>query len=147
MITGGSHTFFFFLLFRAVPKTYEGSQARGQTTATALWDLSHICNLYHSSWQSWIPKPLSKARDQTHIFIDTSWIHFHCTTTGTPGGQLLHFFYFIILILKLSKLHYSYYFIHGFACNSGSFIFVAVYDIITFFSHLFAISRAAPTAY
>ena len=93
--------FFFFLLFRAVPKTYEGSQARGQTTATALWDLSHICNLYHSSWQSWIPKPLSKARDQTHIFIDTSWIHFHCTTTGTPEGQLLHFFYFIILIFKV----------------------------------------------
>ena len=32
-------------------------------TATATWDLCHICNLYHSSWQHRIPDPLSKARD------------------------------------------------------------------------------------
>ena len=30
--------------------------------ATATRDLSCICNLYHSSWQLWIPVPLSKAR-------------------------------------------------------------------------------------
>ena len=27
--------------------------------------------------------PLSEARDGTHILMDTSWIHFRCTT-GTP---------------------------------------------------------------
>ena len=34
-------------------------------TDTATWDLSHICNVHHSSWQRWIPNPLSEARDQT----------------------------------------------------------------------------------
>ena len=29
-------------------------------------DLSPICNLHHSSWQCWIPNPLSEARDRTH---------------------------------------------------------------------------------
>ena len=28
---------------------------------------------------------LGKARDQTHIFMDTSLICFHCTTTVTPS--------------------------------------------------------------
>ena len=40
--------------------------------ATAMWDLSHVCNLSHSSWQCWIHNPLSKARDQTLILMDTS---------------------------------------------------------------------------
>ena len=34
-------------------------------TATAMRDLSHVCNLHHSSWQYQILNPLSKARDQT----------------------------------------------------------------------------------
>ena len=38
-------------------------QLTAYTTATAMWDLSHICNLHHSSWQTQIPKLLSKARD------------------------------------------------------------------------------------
>ena len=42
----------------------------------ALQDLSHICDLHHISWQCWIPDPLSKARDQTCILMDTSQIHF-----------------------------------------------------------------------
>ena len=33
------------------------------TTATATWDLSHICNLHHSSQQHRILNPLSRARD------------------------------------------------------------------------------------
>ena len=50
--------FLFFLLFRATPVAYGGSQARGpigatdadlQTTATAMWDPSCICQLHHSS--------------------------------------------------------------------------------------------------
>ena len=53
-------------------------------TATATWDLSHVCNLNLSSQQRQILNPLSKARDQTRILMDTSWIHFHCTTMGTP---------------------------------------------------------------
>ena len=32
-------------------------------TATATPDLSHVCNLHHSSWQCRILNPLSEARD------------------------------------------------------------------------------------
>ena len=42
------------------------------TTTIATWDLSHACNLHHSSRQLQILNPLSKARDRTHILIDTS---------------------------------------------------------------------------
>ena len=38
-------------------------QLLAYTTAAATGDLSHICNLHHSSWQHPIPDPLSKARD------------------------------------------------------------------------------------
>ena len=44
------------------------------TTATATSDLSPICDLTHRSWQRQILNPLSEARDQTHIFIDTSQV-------------------------------------------------------------------------
>ena len=54
------------------------------TTATETWDPSHACNLHHSSWQCWIPNPLSEARDGTCLLLDTSWIRFCCATTGTP---------------------------------------------------------------
>ena len=46
-------------------------------TATATPDLSHICNLYHSSLPHWILNPLIEARDQTHIFMDPSRVHYH----------------------------------------------------------------------
>ena len=41
-------------------------------TATAIRDLSHFCDLQHRTWQCWILNPLSKARDQTCILMDTS---------------------------------------------------------------------------
>ena len=47
------------------------------TTATAKLDLSHICNLRHSSWQPWICNPVSKARVQTQVLMDTSWVLYH----------------------------------------------------------------------
>ena len=60
-------------------------QLLASATATATQDLSYICNLRQSSWQCQIPDPLSKARDQTCILLDISWIHFCCTTARTPG--------------------------------------------------------------
>ena len=73
---------FFFFHFRATPPAYGSSQARGRirlqlldyTIATATPDLSQVCNLHHSSWQCQILNPLSEARDQTHILVDTSWV-------------------------------------------------------------------------
>ena len=44
--------------------------------ATAMPDLSCICDLHRSSRQCWILKLLSKARDQTLVLMDTSWVHY-----------------------------------------------------------------------
>ena len=85
---------FFFLncLFRATSKAHGSSQARGEFgAAAATLCLSHsnlgsepICDLHHSSWQCGILNPLSKARDQTCILMDTSWICYCRATMGIP---------------------------------------------------------------
>ena len=38
-------------------------QLPAYTTATAMGDLSLVCNLHHSSWQHQIPDPLNQARE------------------------------------------------------------------------------------
>ena len=66
-------------------------------TATAMQDLSLVCDLYHSSQQCWILNPLSESRDRTCILMDTSRIRFRCAPTGTPGNGSL------ILIQSLTR--------------------------------------------
>ena len=80
--------FFFGFLGRAAPAVYGGSQARGgirsvaaYATATAMWDLSCVFNLHHSSRQRWILNPLSEARDGTRNLMVMS---FCFATMGTP---------------------------------------------------------------
>ena len=86
-------TFFFFFkfFFRAAPMAHGSFQARGQigTAATGLCH-SHSNTGSESSLPptlqliaGQIPNPLSEARDQTHILMDTSWICFCCATMGT----------------------------------------------------------------
>ena len=43
-----------------------GLQLPVYTTATAALDLSHFCNLHHSSWQRWTLNPQSEARGPAH---------------------------------------------------------------------------------
>ena len=80
---GVAISIYFFCLFRAAPTAYGSSQARGQFgavatgTTTAMPDLSHVCDLHHSSEQHWILNPLSKARDQICFLMDAGQIHFH----------------------------------------------------------------------
>ena len=73
--------FYFILisgLLGAKPMAYRSSQARDRIRAVAASlhhshstpDLSHVCDLHHSSWQHQILNPLSKARDCT----ESSWI-------------------------------------------------------------------------
>ena len=47
-------------------------QLPAYTTATAMQDLSHICDLHRHSQQRHILNPLSQAWDRTHILTDTS---------------------------------------------------------------------------
>ena len=52
-------------------------QLPAYTTATATQYLSHVCDLHHSSQQCQILNPLSKARDQTRVLMDTSRVRYH----------------------------------------------------------------------
>ena len=65
-------------------------QLLAYATAPTMQDLSHVCDLHQSSGQHRILNPLSEARDQTQVLMDTGWICFHCTTTGTPGGCIFN---------------------------------------------------------
>ena len=51
--------------------------------ATAMPDLSCVCNLHHSSWQYQILNPLRDARDQTWVFMDASQVCYPWAKTGT----------------------------------------------------------------
>ena len=57
-----------------VPRLGVESELQLPAYATAMWYLSSICNLHHSSQQHWILYPLSKARDGTHILMVPSQI-------------------------------------------------------------------------
>ena len=52
-------------------------QPPAYATATAMPDPSRSCELHHSSWQHWILNPLSEGRDQTHILMVISQVHYH----------------------------------------------------------------------
>ena len=64
-------------------------QPLAYTTATAVPDPSHVCDLHHTSWQRWILNPLNEARNRTCVLMDTSQIHFHWGMTGTPQLKIL----------------------------------------------------------
>ena len=55
-----------------VPRPWVQSELQllAYTTATATWDLSHVCNLHHSSRQLQILNTLLEARDRTRVPMD-----------------------------------------------------------------------------
>ena len=60
-------------------------QLLAYTTATATPDPSHVCDLHRRSQQCQILNPLSGARDQTLVFMDTSQVH-----STKPQQELWH---------------------------------------------------------
>ena len=78
----GLSRLFNFFGFRATPMAYGSSQVKLElqlppyNTATAVRDLSCICDLHHSSRQRWILSALSEARDRTCVLMDTSRVHY-----------------------------------------------------------------------
>ena len=89
--------FCFFLFLGLHPRYIEVPRLRVEsepqlpayTTATAMQDLSHVCDLHHISQQRQILKPLSEARDGTCNLTVPSRIRFHCATMGTPLEYIL----------------------------------------------------------
>ena len=77
-------------------------QLMAYATAIAMPDLSHVCDLHHSSWQCWILNPLSKARDWTHVLMATSQICFYWATIGTPPLITLNISYYSLLTCRVS---------------------------------------------
>ena len=61
-----------------------GLQLRAFATPTATGDPSLVFDLRHSSWQPWIFNPLSKARDQTCILMDTRQVLNPLSHNETP---------------------------------------------------------------
>ena len=64
-------------------------QLLAYTTVKATWDPSSVYDLHPSPQQHWILIPLSKARDQTPVLVDTSRIHYCWTTMGTLRSILI----------------------------------------------------------
>ena len=86
---------------------YGGSQARGLISATAVPDLSRICDLHHSSRQRQILNPLSEARDQTHNLTVPSQNFFLLQHDGNSHKSVLWEFLMppsIDMVLKDSDL-------------------------------------------
>ena len=71
--------------FRVASVAYGNCQARG-------WNRTVAAGLRHSHSNARSFKPLSEARDQTHVLMDTSRVHYHWATTGTPAYFLHKYF-------------------------------------------------------
>ena len=65
-------------------------QLLAYTTATAMQNLSCICDLHHSSRQRQILNPLSQARDRTQILMDTSRVCNQLSHNGNSPKVILN---------------------------------------------------------
>ena len=77
------------------------------TTATAMPNLSHVCQLYHSSWQCQILNPLSKVRDQIHILMNTILVPFHWAIMGTLQFTFLRYKIWLSCGMEVKSIVYS----------------------------------------
>ena len=78
-------------------------QPPAYATATAVPDPSHVCDLHQSSGKCQILNPLSKDRDWTHIFTDTSQV---LNLLSHNGNSNKIEFYTSINISKISTVEF-----------------------------------------
>ena len=98
-----------FFFFRALLVAYGSSRARvelelqlpGYATVTATQDLSHVCDLHHSSVQHQILNPPSKASSMHGICIllNTS----HVLNPLSHNGNSMYLFFNVIIIFLWRK--------------------------------------------
>ena len=69
------------------------------TTATARWDLSHICDLHHSSWQRQILTHWAKPENRTHILKYTRWVLNPLSHNKSSSLSSFYLFFFLIFCL------------------------------------------------
>ena len=108
--------FFFFFFLKAAPAAYGNSQARGRIGAAA----AGLCRSHSNTKSELHLQPtqqleatpilnlLSRARDWTHILLDTSQIRYHWATVGTL--KCSWFFVFWFFILELCSIYLCIYF-------------------------------------
>ena len=106
----------FFLFFFSGPHTRPTEAPRlevkselqlpAYTGATAMRDLSRVCDLPRSSWQRWIPEPGQGLYPRPQ---DTSRTRFHCATKGIPHRFSISRLYVGLphLSLKIRPLFFS----------------------------------------
>ena len=97
-----SFWFFFSMQHMEIPGLDQIRAAAAATaTAIAMQDPTLVCDLHHSSQHSQrqILNPLSEARDQTHILMDTSRVRYCWIAMGIPLMPSISTF--SIKILKL----------------------------------------------
>ena len=63
-------------------------QLLAYNVATAMRDMSGVCDLHHSSRQCQVLNLLSEARDWTYNLMVSSWICFCCAIMGIPGSTI-----------------------------------------------------------
>ena len=77
-------------------------QLLAPTTATVSQELSPVCDLHHSSWQCRILNPLSKAKDQTCVLLDTSQVCSPLRHDGIPLSAFKIFFFFLTFDISIA---------------------------------------------
>ena len=101
--------FFFFLgpnpWCLEIPRLGVKSELQLQSTATALQDLSCVCNLHHSSQQRWILNPQSKARYWTFNLMITSWVSLLLSHNGNSLCSFLTVLFGFLLLSYMTFIH------------------------------------------
>ena len=102
--------FFFFFLgpnpwCLEIPRLGVKSELQLQSTATALQDLSCVCNLHHSSQQRWILNPQSKARYWTCNLMITSWVSLLLSHNGNSLCSFLTVLFGFLLLSYMTFIH------------------------------------------
>mgnify|MGYP007071218179 CR=1 FL=1 len=89
------HPIFLTFFFKATPLAHGSSRVELElqllvyAAASAMRDLSSVCDLHHSSQQCRILKPLSGGRDWTCILMDTSQVRSSVPQWELPRQMLL----------------------------------------------------------